>query len=67
MNYYVKAIYALVVAVLGALTTVLVGDIGISDLTNGQWAVIALAGVVAFGGIVQWQKAPATVSTSVKE
>ena len=67
MNYYVKAIYAMVVAVLGSLAAVLVGDMSIGDLTNGQWVVIALAGVIAFGGIIGWQTRPANISTSVRE
>ena len=46
-----KAIYAGVVAVLGALAAVLVGDVGIGDLTGGQWVAIVLAGVLAVGGV----------------
>ena len=45
-----KAIYAALVAALSGLVTVLVGDIGFSDLTNGQWVTIVLAALVAFGG-----------------
>lgn len=46
-----KAIYAAVVAVLGALAAVLVGDVGIGDLSSGQWVAIILAGVLAAGGV----------------
>jgi ribonucleotide monophosphatase NagD (HAD superfamily) len=45
-----KAIYAAVIAALSGLVTVLVGDIGFSDLTAGQWVTIALAALVAGGG-----------------
>lgn len=46
-----KAIYATVVAGLGALVTVLVGDVGIGDVTDGQWAFIAFTALVAGGGV----------------
>jgi hypothetical protein len=48
---YAKALYASVVAWLGALSAVLVGDIGISDLTDGQWVVVVLSALVAGGGV----------------
>lgn len=47
MRQFAKAIYATVVAGLGALAAVLVGDIGIDDLTAGQWVTIVLAALVA--------------------
>jgi hypothetical protein len=46
-----KALYATAVAALGALAAVLVGDVGIDDLTAGQWVTVALAGLVAGGGV----------------
>ena len=46
-----KAFYAAVVAALSGLVTVLVGDANFGDLTAGQWVTIALAAVVAFGGV----------------
>ena len=45
-----KAFYAAAVAALSGLVTVLVGDIGFSDLTAGQWVTIVLAALIAFGG-----------------
>lgn len=45
-----KAFYAALVAALSGLVTVLVGDTTFENLTAGQWAVIALASVTAFGG-----------------
>ena len=62
LQYYVKAIYAGVVALLGTLGTAL-ADPGVS---SQQWVFIALATMLAFGGILGWQAAPATVSTSVR-
>jgi hypothetical protein len=55
---YAKAIYALVVAGLGALATVLVGDSGFGDVTDGQWVTIVLAALVAGGGVFGIKNAP---------
>lgn len=46
-----KAIYATAVAALGSLVTVLVGDVGFSDLSDGQWVSVILVGLVAGGGV----------------
>jgi hypothetical protein len=46
-----KAFYAAIVAALSGLVTVLVDNANFGDLTAGQWVVIALAAVVAFGGV----------------
>jgi hypothetical protein len=46
-----KAILAAVIAALGSLATVMVGNTTFSDLTTGQWVTIALAVAVAFGGV----------------
>ncbi len=46
-----KATYALVVAFLGSIATVLVDDAGLGDLTDGQWITAALAAIVAAGGV----------------
>lgn len=45
-----KAFYAALVAALSGLVTVLVGDVGFTDLSAGQWVTIALAALIAFGG-----------------
>jgi len=45
------AFYAALVAALSGLVTVLVGDTAFTDLSAGQWVTIALAAVVAFGGV----------------
>jgi hypothetical protein len=51
MKNAAKAILAAVIAALGSLATVMVGDIGFGDLTAGQWVTIALAVTIAFGGV----------------
>lgn len=68
MQYYAKALYAGVITGLGALLAALQasGDIGLSDLTTATWITIVLATVVAMGGVLGLQSAPASVSTSTK-
>ncbi len=51
MGKYAKAIYAFIVAGLGALATVLVADASVGDLTDGQWVTVVLAALVAGGGV----------------
>lgn len=46
-----KAVYAGLVAGLAALGGLLVNDTGLSDITAGQWVLVALAALVAFGGV----------------
>ena len=48
-----RAIYAFVIAFLGAIVTVLIGDTGFGDITAGQWISAILAGLLAFGGVYQ--------------
>jgi hypothetical protein len=55
-----KALLAAVIAALGSLATVMVGDAGFGDLTAGQWVTIALATTVAFGGVYGVKNSPAT-------
>jgi len=47
----VKAIYAGVVAGLGALAALLVNDTAIGAITAGQWVTVALATLIAGGGV----------------
>lgn len=51
VGQYAKAIYAFVIAGLGALAAVLVGDLGLGDLSDGQWVVVVLSALVAGGGV----------------
>jgi hypothetical protein len=46
-----KALYATAVAGLGSLAAVLVGDLSLGAVTAGQWVTIALAALVAGGGV----------------
>jgi hypothetical protein len=59
VSQFAKAIYATVVAGLGALATPLVADTGIGDLTAGQWVTVALAALIAGGGVYGIRNAPA--------
>lgn len=59
MKVYAKALYAGVVAGLGALAAVLIGDVGISDLSDGQWVTVVLAALVAGGGVAGIKNADA--------
>jgi len=63
MQFYVKAAFAGAVAFLGTLATALAES---STVTSQQWVTIVLATLIAFGGILGWQAAPASVSTSVR-
>lgn len=58
MLQYVKAIYAAVVAGLGALGALLVNDTGLDDVTAGQWVFVALTALVAGGGVAGLRNAP---------
>jgi hypothetical protein len=67
-TYLVKAVYAGAVTLLGAVGAILVGSeqLGFGDITSGQWITIALATLVAVGGVLGLQSAPASVATSVR-
>ena len=54
-----RAIYAGIIAALSGLITVLVGDVGFDDLSAGQWVTIALAALIAFGGVYGISNKPA--------
>jgi len=53
-----KAVYATVIAGLGSLAAVLVGNVGLTDLTSGQWVTVALAALIAGGGVYGIRNAP---------
>jgi hypothetical protein len=46
-----KALYGGVVSFLGALSTVLVGDVGFGDVSDGQWLAAILSGLIVAGGV----------------
>jgi hypothetical protein len=60
INKTAKALLAAVIAALGSLATVMVGETGFGDLTAGQWVTIALAVTVAFGGVYGVKNSTAT-------
>ena len=65
--YAAKAIYAGAVVFLGSVSAILVGDVsGFSDINDGQWVTIALAVLVAVGGVFGLQAAPSKISTSTR-
>ncbi len=68
MQYYVKAIYAGLVAFIGPISgALLVSDeIGFSDLSTGTWVAAAFLGLLGFGGVLGWQALPASVATSTR-
>lgn len=55
-----KAIYAAVVAGLGALAAVLVGDLSLGAVSAGQWVTVVLAALVAGGGVYGITNRPAS-------
>ncbi len=46
-----KAVYAGVVSFLGGVIAITAGDVSFSEINTNQWLVIALAVVVAVGGV----------------
>lgn len=57
---YAKAFYAGLIAALGSLSAIMVGDFSFADVTAGQWVTIVLAGLVAFGGVAKITNADPT-------
>jgi len=68
MQYFAKAVYAGLVVFLGSLLAALQAGEGveISDLGTAAWVTIGLATVIAIGGVLGLQAAPASVATSVR-
>jgi hypothetical protein len=46
-----KALYAGLAAFLGALATVMVGDVGFGEVTDGQWVASIVVGLGVAGGV----------------
>jgi len=51
LKQFGKAAFAAVMAFGGALTVVMVGDVGFTDLSDGQWLTAGLFGLGAAGGV----------------
>lgn len=69
MNYYVKAVFAGMMALIGSVGAVLaqIGEgAAFSDIETLGWVLILGSTVGAIGGILGLQSAPASVSTSVR-
>lgn len=67
--YYVKALYAGLMAFLSGLLSALLGideAAGLADITTAGWLIIGIATLAAIGGILGLQSAPANIATSVK-
>jgi len=66
-TYLSKAVYAAVVTFLGALLAAMQAapEVGFA-LTGASWITIVLATVIALGGVLGLQNAPASVATSIK-
>jgi hypothetical protein len=69
MNIYIKALFAGILAGLGALSGALavVDGTDIGDLPDAVWVTVALFTFAGFGGIMGWQAAPYSVSASVRQ
>ena len=67
MNYYVKAIWVGAIAFLGPIAGALVDPLtGFGDLSAGVWVASLAALLFASGGVLGLQRAPASVSTGIK-
>lgn len=51
MSQYLKAIVGAAIAFLSALSTALVDDKSIGDLSDGQWVVAVIAFLTAFAAV----------------
>jgi hypothetical protein len=61
-----KAGFAALVAFGGALTTVLVGDVGFGDVSDGQWVASVVTALIAAGGVWGLPYVPSKVATKGK-
>lgn len=51
ISYAAKAVFAGLVAFLGGLAAILVGDASLADVTVAQWITVALSTLLAVGGV----------------
>lgn len=64
-QYLIKALYSGLVTFLGAVLAVLQVP-NAEGITQSSWVAIGLATVLAVGGVLGLQSAPASVATGVK-
>lgn len=46
-----KALFALIISLLGSLSTVLTGNTTFEQITDGQWTTVGLFALTAFGAV----------------
>jgi hypothetical protein len=51
LGQFGKAAYGGIVAFLGSLVVVMVGDVGFADVQDGQWLAAVLEGLIVGGGV----------------
>ena len=51
LGQFGKAAFSGVLAFLGSLAVVMVGDVGFGDVTDGQWVAAAVLGLGSAGGV----------------
>ena len=51
LGQFGKAAFGALVAALGSLAVIMVGDVGFGDVTQGQWVGIALEALIVGGGV----------------
>jgi hypothetical protein len=51
LGQFGKAVYGGLVAGLGSLAIVMVGDVSFGDITDGQWVAAVLEALVVGGGV----------------
>lgn len=57
-----KAAFGGTVTFLGSLATVMIGDVGFGDVSDGQWLAGILAGLIVAGGVYGIPYVPAAKS-----
>lgn len=63
LGTFAKAIYSAAIAGLGSLAAVLVGPATFTSVTDGQWVTIALAALLAGGGVYGITNRPSSAGT----
>lgn len=60
LGQFGKAAYAGMLAFLGSLAVVMVGDVGFGDVSDGQWISSLVLGLASAGGVYGIPYKPAT-------
>lgn len=51
LGQFGKAVYGGLVAFLGTLAVIMIGDVGFGDVSDGQWLASVLEGLIVAGGV----------------